>query len=279
MLVKRWWWAVRAARNLRGYQPRRVTFGLLLRWSKQFPREARGEILRLAANLEMVSEQEAIDALMALNGRVIEALRTDGVTQNNVIYITTDTAGSSSGAMLDLLRRWANLERKGASFLHAGEGEKIQRRTMELGIGAIIYVDDFAGTGRQFARTRRRVAEYITGGFSEFLLVPCICEEALQRCHEMGVQAEAQIVHFRRDRPFHKESKFLSTGTRLQLLRMCQNHFGGGKRSLGFAGMATNVVLYRNAPNTTPLLFRGNLGQSPLYGIVPRFDDLELPVV
>ena len=136
MLLKRWWWAVRAARKLRGYEPKRVTLGSLLRWSKQFPRESRGEILRLAANLEMVSEQQAIDALVALNRQVIEALGADGVTQQNVIYITTDTAGSSSGAMLDLLRRWANLERKGASFLHAGEGEQIHRKTMELGVGA-----------------------------------------------------------------------------------------------------------------------------------------------
>ena len=29
--------------------------------------------------------------------------------------------------------------------------------------------------------------------------------------------------------------------------------------SLGFGGVASNVVLYRNAPNTTPLLLRGNL--------------------
>ena len=87
------------------------------------------------------------------------------------------------------------MERAGASFLHAGEGEAIQKKTMELRVGAIVYVDDFAGTGKQFERTRQRVAEYVTGAFSEFLVVPCICEEALRRCEKMGAQVEGEMVH------------------------------------------------------------------------------------
>ena len=273
MLVQRWWWAARAARRLRGYEPKRVTFTSVMKWSRQFPPPYRTELIRLAASLRLISEGETIAALVELNGRVTEALRADGVSERNIIYVTTDTAGSSSGAMLDLLRRRANLERKGATFLHAGEGEAIQSKTLELGVGAIIYIDDFAGTGKQFSRTRRRVAEYIVGGFSEFLLVPCICEEALNRCRDIGVQAESRFFHLRKDRPLHRESDFLSSDERLRLLRVFREYFGPGKRPLGFNGLATNILIYRNAPNTTPLVFRGNRGQEPVHGIVPRFDD------
>ena len=273
MLVQRWWWAAMAARRLRGYEPKRVTFMSVMRWSRQFPSAYRTELIRLAASLRLITEREIISALLELNSRVTEALRADGVSESNIIYVTTDTAGSSSGAMLDLLRRRANLELKGATFLHAGEGEAIQAKTMALGVGAIIYVDDFAGTGKQFSRTRRRVAEYIVGGFSEFLLVPCICEEALNRCENIGVQAESTFIHLREERPLRRESDFLSTDTRLRLLRLFREHFGPGRRPLGFDGLATNMLIYRNAPNTTPLVFRGNRGQYPLHGIVPRFDD------
>ena len=273
MLVQRWWWAAVAARRLRGYEPKKVTIVSVMRWSRQFPVAYRTELIRLAASLRLITESEVISALLELNSRVTEALREDGVSERNIIYVTTDTAGSSSGVMLDLLRRRANLEKKGATFLHAGEGEAIQEKTIELGVGAIIYVDDFAGTGKQFARTRKRVAEYIVGGFSEFLLVPCICEEALNRCRDIGVQAESRFIHLRAERPLRKESNLLSTDTKVRLLRLFREYFGAGKRSLGFDGLATNILVYRNAPNTTPLVFRGNRGQTPLHGIVPRFDD------
>ena len=273
MLVQRWWWAVIAARKLRGYEPNKVTFMSVMKWSRQFPSMYRTELTRLAANLRLITEREVISTLLELNSRVTTALRADGVSEKNIIYVTTDTAGSSSGVMLDLLRRRANLELKGATFLHAGEGEAIQAKTLDLGVGAIIYVDDFAGTGKQFSRTRRRVAEYLVGGFSEFLLVPCICEEALKRCKSIGVQAESRFIHLREERPLLEESDFLRSDTRQRLLRLFREHFGRGTKSLGFDGLATNVLVYRNAPNTTPLVFRGNRGQYPRHGIVPRFDD------
>ena len=274
MLAQRLWWAARTAYKLRGYEPRRVTIASVLKWSRQFPSTYRTQLVRLAANLQFISEEETIAALLDLNNRVIKALREDGVTEQNIVYVTTDSAGSSSEVMLDLLRRWANLEKKGANFFHASDGEQIQKKTLELKVGAIIYIDDFAGTGKQFARTRRIVADYIVGGFSEFFLVPCICEEALNRCKEIGVQAESKVTHFRKERPLLDESEFLSLDERQSLLNLIRERFGKKEISLGFNKLATNILIYRNAPNTTPLIFRGNLGQEPLHGIVPRFDDL-----
>jgi hypothetical protein len=46
------------------------------------------------------------------------------------------------------------------------------------------------------------------------------------------------------------------------------------RMGLGFSSMATMVVLYRNAPNTTPLVIRGNLDQRSFVGIFPRTTDL-----
>ena len=276
MLLRRWWWALVAARRLRCYQPKKVTFLAVLHWAHQFPEKYRTELVRLVANIRFVSEDETICHLVALNGKVLEALKADGLSAKSVIYITTDTAASSSSVMLDLLRNRANLERKGARFLHSGEGEAIHEATMELERGAIIYVDDFAGTGKQFAKTRTRVADYIAGVFSEFFLIPCICEEAYKICKEMGVQAESGFIHKRNQRPFLKESLLLSQEQREEMISVFREKFGQAKPIMGFAGLATNVVFYRNAPNTTPLVFRGSLEQQPVHGILPRFDDLNL---
>ena len=275
MFLQRCWWALKATRRLRGYKPKPITFSSLLRWANQFPRKYRTALVRLVANIEFVSEEKTVSWLVTLNQKVLDALQADGLSVESVIYVTTDITGSSSSVMLDLLRTRANLEKKGVKFfLHSGEGEAIQEATMELERGAIIYVDDFAGTGKQFARSRSRVAEYITGAFSEFLLVPCICEEAYDKCAEIGVQAESGFVHWRVQRPLRRESDFLSREQRSQLLSLFRVKFGPGRHIMGFKGLATHVVFYRNAPNTTPLVFRGNLGQQPVHGILPRFDDL-----
>ena len=133
----------------------------------------------MAAKIRFVTKQEAVGKLLELNSQVLTALNQDGVDHGRVIYVTTDSAGSSSGVMLNLLRDRGNLERKGAKFLDSKDAIGIQEMTAKLGRGALIYIDDFAGTGKQFIRSRRNVAEYVVGTFSEFFLLPCICEEAL----------------------------------------------------------------------------------------------------
>ncbi len=242
----------------------------------QFPAQYRPDLIRLAANLRFVSKQETIKSVVELNREVLRALNADGVTIERVIYMTTDSAGSSSGVILNLLRDHENLERRGAKFLHSSDVNGIREKTMQLRAGAIVYVDDFAGTGRQFTRSREAVANEVVGAFSEFFLLPCICEEAHSKISALGVEPCASIVHKKSDRPLLEQSRLLSPEQRQGLLALSSSYWGRPKISLGFMGLATNVVFYRNAPNTTPLIFRGHLGQKPLWGIVPRFDDLPL---
>ena len=118
------------------------------------------------------------------------------------------------------------------------------------------------------------MAEYIVGSFSEFFLLPCICEEAVTRMEEIGVESRAGFVHRRDERPLRPECRFLPEDRRLRLIELSRENWGNRRKSLGFGRLATNVIFYRNAPNTTPLIFRGSLGQHPYHGIVPRFDDL-----
>ena len=269
------WWSIKAAWRLKDYEPSPVTVLSLLRWARQFPPEFRSDLLRLATGIRFVTRQEVVQSLLELNSRVIAALRKDGVGYDRVIYVTTDSAGSSSGVMLNMLRDRGNLERKGVKFLDSRDARGIREMTTELGHGALIYVDDFAGTGKQFTRSRTRAAQYVVGTFSEFLLLPCICEEAIDRVAGSGVVPLAGFTHEKSDRPLRAECSDLSADCREALINLSVEKFRDRRVSLGFDGLATNVVLYRNAPNTTPLIFRGNLRQTPIRGIVPRWDDLD----
>ncbi len=268
---------IRAYWRLREYKASKVTLPGIRRWVKQFPSEHRADLIRLAANLRFISERDVIRSLIQLNGQILRALSADGVLLDSVIYITTDKPGSSSEIMLGLLRDHGNLERQKATFLHSSNGIGIRETTAALDVYAIIYVDDFAGTGKQFVRSRRAVARFARGSFSEWLLLPCICEEALSRVKNLGVEPRAGLIHRCSERPLREECHFLTQEERERLVDLSTERLGRPKVSLGFDGLATNVILYRNAPNTTPLIFRGNLGQKPLHGVVPRFDDLEIP--
>ena len=247
--------------------------GHLRKWVSQFPAEHRPTLVRLAGKLQFVSKQETVKALLELNKGVLGALASESVTTKSVIYVTTDTAGSSSGVMLNLLRDRANLERRGAHFLDSRDLEGIRKTTERIRRGAIIYVDDFAATGRQFTRSREIVFNEIRGGFSEFFLLPCICEEAHSRIGDSGVEPRAGTIHRRSERPLLEQCDSLSAECRRELLALSLAYWPLEWAS-GYGGLATNVVFYSNAPNTTPLLFRGHIGQSPLRGIVPRYNDL-----
>ena len=261
-----------AARNLRTYKVKRATIRRIRNWAMQFPAEYRRDLVRLARHLIVVSEEDAIHSLVKHNDRVLKDLREFGVGIDSVIYVTTDKAASSSHVMLSVLRDRSRLELRGAHIIDSMNVQGIQERTRELQKGAIIYVDDFAGTGKQFVRSRKRVAEHVVGTFSEFFVLPCICDEALRKTKAVGVEACADRVHTPEERPLHRSGTLLSRSAREGIVELGRSVWG--KASLGFDKLATNVIMYRNAPNTTPLIFRGNRGQQPMHGIVPRYDDL-----
>ena len=74
----------------------------------------------------------------------------------------------------------------------------------------------------------------------------------------------------------HDEGVLLSDKGKERLVELCLLCHPKKKIALGFDGLATNVIFYRAAPNTTPLVLRGSLGQKPYVGLVPRFDELSM---
>ena len=268
--------ASRARMRLRTYEPKKVTIKSVRRWAQQFPKDIRVDLVNLAADLIFISKKQVSTWLVMLNEDILSSLESDDIQINGVIYVTTDTAGSSSSVMLNLLRNRANLERRNAIFLDHKDVLTIHRTTMRLGRGAIVYVDDFAGTGNQFMRSRRNVRQYVAGTFSEYLLLSCVCEEAKRKIEKAGVEIQSWLVHKKAERPLSGFSTLLDEQKRERILQVSQNIWGP-RKAMGYRRLATNVIIYHNSPNSTPLVFRGDLYQAPYFGIVPRFDDLPIP--
>jgi hypothetical protein len=264
--------------RVRDYKPQPVTFGAALAWLRQFPSEDRPAMRRLLDHVTYVSAKSMERTMVALNSRLLSQLARRGVKPNQVIYVSVHEAGSSSAALLNMLRDSGRLERLRCTFVDSNNKLGLHKATSTIGTGAIIYVDDFAGTGNQFCAVRDFVAQSIVGTFSEFLLIHTACEEAIyQLGQKNAVQPFHHRVHSKGERPLHENSSLFADDLRDRLRERALQLSGGF--GLGYHKLATMVMFSRNAPNTSPAFFRGSLGQYPVRGIFPRTTDLAKPLL
>lgn len=243
------------------------------RWIKQLKtKEDQKLAWMLLDRVIYLSESETKKILVHQNNALMENLRKAGLPSNKLIYISTDDAASSSPMMLGMLRNAALLEQQGCKFLDGRDAMGINKITAKVQEGAIIYIDDFVGSGNQFNRARIFLMQNVVGTFSEFLLVPSICEEGYAKLNELGVTVHAGHIHAKAERPLHQHSHLMHSEGRNRLIQICRDI--RPNTSLGYESLATMVVLYRNAPNSIPAILRGSDKQEPFYGLFPRFKDL-----
>ena len=265
----------RLTRKFHDYRPQPITQEGIAAWFRQFSHQDIKGVQTLLNSVIYLSEQRVQQILLDQNNALVLRLKRAKITQEKTIYVSVHDAGSSSPVMLNLLRDAAKLERTGCYLIDGNNGLLLNKITNQLGEGAIVYVDDFAGTGNQFCKTRQFISQSIVGNFSEFLLAPCMCEEAVHRLGQEGVDFYTGLIHSKAERPLHENSTILAPEVKERLRQISLGIHG--RMGLGFAQLATMVVLYRNAPNTMPLILRGARDQVGFHGIFPRTTDLPIP--
>lgn len=271
-ILKYWPQYWKATRRFRDYKPQPVTIASAIKWLQQFDEKDRKTVLLFLDKVTYLSERKVEKLLVELNNSLFAGLNESQIPLDHIIYVQIHEAGSSSPAILNMLRDRALLERRGCHFIDSSDVKRLNEVTNKLEYGAIVYVDDFAGTGNQFCEVRDFVMPYVIGNFAEFFLLPCICEEALYQLGKRGVEAVSGPVHSKADRPLHPNSTIFDQATKKRLTELCLAI--DPKGGLGYRKLATTVVLYRNAPNSVPLILRGSLKQKSWLGILPRTTDL-----
>lgn len=241
---------------------------------KQFDKKDRVLAEKLLDNVIYISEVETRDILVKQNADLMSRLKEAGLPAKKLIYVSIHDAASSSSVMLNMLRDNANLEKRGCKIIDGRDTLGLVKTMNAVGEGALIYVDDFVGSGTQFCTERDFIAKNFVGTFSEFIIAPSICEEAFEKMDERGIQAFAGHKHLKSERPLYAECTVFDEVQRQRVTAICK---GINKFGLGFNDLATMVVLYRNAPNTVPVMLRGNSNQKPYFGIFPRTTDLPIP--
>jgi hypothetical protein len=264
--------AIRSAFQYRDYRPQPLTVGGVLRWLCQFNRRDRKHIRRLLKSVVYLSEKTVRDILIEQNEALMARLIAAGLHHHQIIYVSVHEAGSSSSLMLNMLRDQARLEQRGCVLLDAKDVKGITEATNDLGEGAIIYIDDFIGSGKQLGDERDFMIPFAVGTFSEFVLVPSICEEGRDALAGRGIEIFAGHVHLKAARPLHIDTADFDRAGKTRLRRICTEI--DSHAPLGFRNMAVMVILYRNAPDNIPVLLRGSIGQTPYIGIFPRTTDM-----
>ncbi len=272
--------AVIAAFKFRGYRPRRITPWVVYRWIDQYAKIHHRALRTLLKEIQYISEHKMMESLAAQNLSLLQELRMNGVSPDNVIYVSVHDTASSSSVLLGLLRDRCLLAQLGCHFVEGRNRIALHEITRKLGRGAIIYIDDFAGSGDQFCDERDVLSPIIVGNFSEHFLVHTICEEALTRIAKSttySVEPAPCLIHARSARPLHSRGNMLPTIDKRAIRDLCR--IVSSDLPLGHRSLAANIVFYRSAPDAIPRIFRGNEGQDKFVGIFPRLDDLPIPVV
>lgn len=265
-------YSLKAALRFRDYKPQPVTFFSAHKWMGQFDSGDRRLVGSLLDNVIYFSEDKTKRSLVKLNEGLMQRLAQDGIPAKRIVYVSFDVTASSSHMMLGMLRDNAALEQRGCNLCDAKDIRGLKEVTDRLTEGAIVYIDDFVGSGRQFFGSRDFAMQYVFGNFAEFMLAPSVCEEGRDALVERGIEVITEQVHHRCDRALNRQSGFMSEKNRERAVELCRQV--NPKMALGVDEMATMVVFYRNAPNQIPAILRGNKNLKPYRGLFPRTTDL-----
>ncbi len=265
-------YSLKAALRFRDYNPQPVTFKSAFHWFGQFEKQDRRLADEVLNNVLYYSEKDTKDTLVRLNNNLLGRLANDGIPAKRIVYVSFDETASSSHTMLALLRDNDALLQRGCNLRDARDIRGLEQIASKLESGAIVYIDDFIGSGRQFGEARDFAMQYVFGTFAEFMLVPSICEEGKAAIEARGIEVVAQDVHRKVDRALQETSTLLSKENRERAVEICRKI--NPKMALGYDDMAAMVVFYRNSPNQLPAMLRGNKNLTPFRGLFPRTVDL-----
>jgi hypothetical protein len=268
----RLFYSIKAALRFRDYNPQAVTFLSTHKWMGQVQRRDRRVVGKLLDNVIYFSQDRTKRILAGLNDQLLRRLANAGIPAKKVVYVSFDDTASSSHMMLGMLRDASALQQRGCNLCDSRDIRGLTQLADKLKEGAIVYVDDFVGSARQFGRARDFVMQYVFENFAEFLLVPSICEEGKDELERRGIEVLAHNVHMKADRALQTTCTFFNEVDRNRVIEICEQI--DPKMALGVEKMATMVVFYRNAPNQIPAVLRGNKDLKPFHGIFPRTTDL-----
>lgn len=265
--------AYRLSKRFRSYEPRPVTPIVAFRYLRQFPRDLRHEITQVLGRVSYLTSAQVKESLFDECRIAITRLLQAGIQEANILIVPAHATGESAVHSLNLIRDSLAVEFPELRFHEAGPAAARDLVRMRAE-SAVIFLDDFIGTGDQFTDSLIAWTSALAGRTTRFILVAAVvCSEGKARIEDRGALVQPGLIHSSDDRFLavclsacgEESMKRLAVLACELQSRMPFGHGNGGSM----------VVLSRNSPTNLPLLLRGSDGQRVWFGLFPRKDQVE----
>lgn len=186
-----------------------------------------------------------------------------GLRAGRWVFVGFGEQAESGAAMLHMFREANGLE--GDAFQH------MFITVADLpGMGltahdTVIFVDDFAGTGDQFAKRWNTFQELIVGEARIFLFLAVATSRALARLQAIDdLAVKVQRVMTSADDCFHAANGNFSAAEKDELLRYCRKASRSNPKGWGDCGLL--LVISRKTPNNSlPILHQKSRKWHPIF--------------
>lgn len=258
--------------TFRSYQPRPVDRDGLRLWLRQVDADDYDLTLRVLENTQFYGVQR-IQGLMAdLHQQVRVQLANDGIRRSeNLAFLALGRVGESGH---EIYTRYRNINRLSngpymlpqllelGDLLYAAETE-----SREI---ALVFLDDFVGTGKQVSDYWRDVlSQIIEPTIPVYLATIAACDIGIERIVK---ETPFQVItsHLIQNRHLFPLSDRFTDQEKARIL--LYNDIGNPP--LGIGGLGVMLAFAHGCPNNSLAILRGSKSQRHWRGILPRFDDL-----
>lgn len=226
--------------------------------------------------VRFVSKHEARGVLLDQLEEVVRIIIANGGSLQSIVVVPASGDGESSGEVWGMLREEPTLQELGIKFF-SGNPMQLGQLVRGLQNPVVIFVDDFAGTGNQFCKAYVAWSAMLHMHQPVTYFVACVmCSPAIAKVGGVGVIPIPGIEHSANE--MFKAACERTCGFEGYHALMSYAEELHSKLPLGFNGMGTMIVVYRNSSNNMSFLLRGSMGQRIWFGLFPRRDQLTPPV-
>jgi hypothetical protein len=254
------------------YQPQSVDRARLLSWLRKFDPDDYDLAFRSLESVDFYPLPRLQPVLRSLYVDIRTTLHEDGFRPAQIVFVPAGDMAASGSEILNRFRNVNRLERTTVTFAALQQiPEILYRAQTEERQMAVVFLDDFVGTGSQIVDFwNKAVSSLIHPAQPMYCGVAVACPDGIQRI-EKETPIRAIPSHLLQPRHFLLTSNQFTVAEKDRLRHYCKQI---RNLALGFGKLEVLFAFAHSIPNNSLAIFRGNKGQRGWPGILPRYEDL-----
>src|SRR5258708_5218303 len=170
------------------------------KYVRQFSRPDRRAVFHMLEAVQYLPKHETELLLRNNLTSLIQRARQAGIDSSNIFVIPASAEGSSSGEMIDIIATIEAREAWGVT-LFTGNVAALRKSLRKVTAAMVIFVDDFAGSGKQFAGAFGAWQGAVSQStVTSIFMTVVMCPEARTKIQSLGVEPAFAILHSEQER-------------------------------------------------------------------------------